>query len=375
MKLIFYSLLTLAVLASCSSTKKDYLSRPDEDRTLFDVVKALSKHPNDSNAIKALPVLYPIAQTRHLDKISRYKNESGLNTLDKIVDEYTVLQKMYDVITADATSSRLVSPTNYQNQLYDAKQQAADEYYSEGLAMLDKEGRDNAKRAWTYFSKADKFIPGFKDAKAKMDEAYQNAIVNVVINPVTDNSFYFNTGWGNAGYNYSHEYFQQTMIRELGGTNATRYPARFYSDWDARRENIKPDWVIDLTLRYLDIPRPASYNYVRTSTKSVEAGKDTSGHTIYQSVSATVSITRMSFTARGQMQVEITDVASRKIISNHTYSDDYSWQEEHADYSGDSRALSQSDWDMLSNRRYYDQPTKEDVLSEWYRRLYTQVKI
>jgi len=372
MKHLFYILATLFMFASCKSSK-NYLTRVDDDRSVFDAVKALSKRPNDSDAIKALPILYPLAQERHLKKINAYSSYKEASRWDKIIDEYNVLQKMYDAISNDGTASRLVTAANYQNTIYESKQLAAEEYYQLATGFLERSGRDNAKEAWNLFKKADKWVPGFKDAKTKMNEAFENAIVNVVINPVQDNSFFFNTGWGNTGYNYSNEYFQQSLVRELGGRNSNRYPARFYTEWEARREAIKPDWVINLTLRNIDIPRPSTYTYSRNVSKEVETGRDTSGHVSYQTVYATVNISRMSFTARAQMDLEITDVLTRRIITTNTYRDDYSWQEEQASYTGDSRALGSSEWQLVNNNRY-NEPVKEDVLRELYREIYPQVK-
>ena len=374
MKPLFYTLIALSAFTSCSPTKKDYLSHGNEDKTLYDAVKTLNKFPGDSDALKALPVLYSLAQQRHLAKISTYKNENTLGSRDKLIGEYLILQKMYDALTGDPTSNMLVTAVNYQFDLTDSKQQAAEAYYQEAISATAQPGRDNAKKAWTYFKKADKFVPGYKDAKSKMEEAYQNAIVNVVIYPVQDNSFYFNTGLGNSGYN-SNEYFQQNLVREMGD-NARRYPARFYSEWEARRHSIKADWVVDLTLRNLDIPRPYGSSYIRNASQQIEAGRDSSGHVTYQTVYATVNITRQSFTARGQMDVDITEAGTRKNITSRSYSEDYRWQQEYADYTGDSRALSASDWELVSNNNHMNnnQPNKEDVLTELYRRFYPQVK-
>ncbi|MBK7123040.1 MAG: hypothetical protein IPH68_09645 [Chitinophagaceae bacterium] len=206
-----------------------------------------------------------------------------------------------------------------------------------------------------------------------MDEAYQYAIVNVVVNPVQDNSYFFNTGWGNYGYNYSNEYFQQTLIRELGGKNSSRYPARFYTDWEARRDNVQPDWDVNLTLRNMYIPMPNTYNYSRNVSRQVETGRDTSGKVIYQTVYATINITQRSFTARAEMEINITDLDTRKNITSQTFREDYRWQDEQATYTGDSRALGPNEWALINNS-YNNEPRKEDILNELYRKLYPQVK-
>ena len=73
------------------------------------------------------------------------------------------------------------------------------------------------------------------------------------------------------------------------------------------------------------------------------------------------------------MEINITDISTRKSIVYNSFREDYRWQEEHANYSGDSRALSASDWRLINNSNY-NEPRKEDVLNELYRKIYPQVK-
>ncbi len=372
MKHIFYTLISLVLLASCN-TSKDYLSRSDNDNTLFDAIKTLKKRNTDTTALNALPVLYNLAQQRNLRKINSYSSSNNLDRWDKMINTYGTLQEMYDAIIENDAASVVVTPVNYRQTIYDLKQQAAADYYNIASESLKNPGRDEAKKAYNYFKKADKLVPGYEDAKLRMDEAFENATVNVVVNPVQDNSYFFNTGWGNYGYNYSNEYFQQTLVRELKGVNSSRYPARFYTDWEARRDNVKPDWEVNLTLRNMNIPRPQTYSYSRNASQQVEVGRDTSGKVIYRNVYATINIARQSFTATADMEINITDVVTRKSIMYNTFREDYSWQEEHATYNGDSRALSANDWALINNS-YYNEPRKEDVLNELYRRLYPQIK-
>ena len=372
MKYIFYTLISLVLFAGCK-TSKDYLSRSDNDNTLFDAIKTLKKNDRDTSALHALPVLYNLAQQRNMRKINSYSSSTELVHWDKMIDAYSTLQEMYNAIIENDAASRVVKPVNYQQTMYNLKHQAAADYYAAATGFLSKPGRADAKQAYNYFKKADKLVPGYEDAKLKMHEAYEHAIVNVVINPVQDNSYFFNTGWGNSGYNYSNEYFQQTLVRELKGTNSSRYPARFYTDWEARRDNVQPDWEVNLTLRNMNIPRPQTYTYSRNASQQVEVGRDTSGRIIYKTVYATINIARQSFTANADMDINIIDIVTRKSIVYNSVREDYRWQEEHATYNGDSRALSANDWAMINNS-YYNEPRKEDVLNELYRKIYPQVK-
>ena len=296
MKYIFYTLISLVLLAGCN-TSKDYLSRSDNDNTLFDAVKTLKKRSNDTTALNALPVLYNLAQQRNLRKINSYNSSNSLDRWDKIINAYGTLQEMHDAIIENDAASKVVTPVNYRQTIYDLKQQAAADHYNIASESLNKPGRDDAKKAYNYFKKADKLVPGYEDAKIRMEEAFENAIVNVVINPVQDNSYFFNTGWGNYGYNYSNEYFQQTLVRELKGINSSRYPARFYTDWEARRDNVAPDWEVNLTLQEYEYTQATNLYLLPQCQSAGGSGRDTSGKIIYKTVYATINIARQSFTA------------------------------------------------------------------------------
>lgn len=368
MKKIIPAIAVLFLFASCK-TSKDYLLRSNEDKTLYDVVKQLNKHADDENASKALPEVYTQVQQKHLDKIETYKSYTDLNRWDKISAEYNMLQNMYEAITNSDAAAKLIKANSYQKQIDSVKQAAAEDYYQIGLSYLQRHSRDDAKLAYSTFKKAGKWVNNYKDIKAKMDFAYENAIVNVLINPVQDNFVFISSGWNN---NFSSDYLSQNLVRDLGGKYASQYPARFYTERETNRNDIQPDWVVDLTLREMDIPRPTFYNYSRNLSKQIETGRDTSGRIIYQTVYATLNIQKQSFNARAQMDINITEVATRKNILYNSYSDTYNWQQEVASYSGDSRALSSNDWTLVNNR--YNQPSKEDIMNELYRGIYPQIK-
>jgi len=372
MNKILYVITAIVLFTSCK-TSKDYLSRSDEDKTFYDIVKKLNKRSNDEDATNALPEVYKQVQQRHLKKISTYRSYKDISRWDKIYDEYNILQNMFEAIDNSPAARRLVTPISYQNEITEIQQSAAEAYYLQGENYLAYNNRDNNKLAYTAFKKAGSWVNNFKDSKAKMEEAYNNSIINVVINPVQDNSFFYNTGWGNMGYNYSNEYFQQNLVRDLGGKYANRSPARFYTEREARQDNITPDWVVDLTLRNMDIPRPSVTNYSRNVSKVIEIGKDTSGKPVTKTVYATLKIQRQSFVARAQMDINIVELSTRKNIAYNSYNDNYNWQEEIATYTGDKRALSDEEWALVNNNNF-NSPQKEEILNQLYRNIYSQVK-
>lgn len=368
-------LFLLSFLLMACGSNKNYLERNDEQKALQDAIKKLNKNSSDEPASEAVPILYKNIVKANLARIKSYEAGADLNRWDKIIAQYNQLQDIYENIVNSSAAFRLVTPENFSAQLLEAKQNAAEVYYQAGNAALQNGGRDNAKKAYGYFKKVKNYQPNYKDAAAKMNDAYESAIVDVIINPIQDDRYFFNSGWGNSGYDYSNEYFQRTLLRDLSynnNNNNSNYAARFYSDWEARRENVEPDWTVDLRLRNMNLPQPLSSSYNVNRSKQIQVGSDTAGKPIYQNVYATVNVNRMSFTANADMALLIKDLESRRTITNRNFSESYRWQQEKASYTGDSRALTAQDWEMINNSNFYA-PRRENVLDELYKKLYPQV--
>ncbi len=166
---------------------------------------------------------------------------------------------------------------------------------------------------------------------------------------------------------------QRSLVRDLGGDYAKNALARFYTDWEARRANITPDLLIDLSWINLDVPRPYTSQYSRNVSRKIETGRDTSGHVYYETVTATLYVTKKYFNATGDLESRITEADSRNILDTKRYTAQFNWEQEYATYRGDSRALNGNELTMLNNYNY-QVPGKEDILNELYQRIYPQVK-
>ncbi|MES2894253.1 MAG: hypothetical protein V4725_19695 [Bacteroidota bacterium] len=365
--------LLLAVLLSACGSNKSYLERSNENKSLQDAVKKLHKNPSDAEAMQAVPILYASILKTHLARVASYQTGNDPSRWDNIIAEYSALQDAYSNIVNSTAAFRLVTPENFSSQLLDARHSAAEDYYAAGESYLNRSGRDNAKTAYNYYKKADRYESGYKDVRTKINQAFENSVVDVVINPIEDDRYFFNSGWGSSGLNYSNEYFQRTLVRDLAdNNNNSNYAARFYSDWEAQRANIQVDWAVDLRLRNMNLPQPVRNTYRQNRSKQIQSGTDTAGKPVYQTVNASLNITRMSFVAEAQMDVYIRDLSSQRTISNRSFRENYRWEEERATYSGDQRALTSQDWNMINNSSFYT-PRREEVLEQLYRKLYPQV--
>jgi hypothetical protein len=365
------AILISSILFACGSNK-NYLERSNETKALFDAVKRLNKSGNDEKATDAVPILYANLVKTHLGKINSFKAGTDLERWDRIIAEYNSLQEMYNLIINSSPAFRLVTPRNFSPELQESKQQAAEGYYAEALLFLYKTGRENAKRAYGYFEKVDRLVPSYKDVLQKTEQAYENAVVDVVINKVDDNRYFVNNPVGVAGYDFTNDYFQKKIVNELGADKNNRtYAARFYTDTEAKRNRVDAEWIIDLKLRNINMPQPTTSSTHRERNALVQNGTDSSGKPAYKTVYATLNINKSVYTAHVDMDLFIKDISGSKTISSRSFPSDYQWQEENATYNGDSRALTNEDWDLIKNGA--KKPKTEDVLGELYKQIYPQV--
>ena len=368
------AVLSIIFFISCGSSR-NYMEYKSDEKGLSEALKRLEKKPKDDNALDALPELYKIVRQQKLDKIATLKTVAELSRYDDILKQYSDLQSYYDRIVKNPNAFRSVTPVSYSAEILDVKQEGAEEFYKYGTEKMRNAtiSKDDARRAYSAFSLADKYVPGFKNSRAMAEEAYQFAVINVVVNRVQDNSFFYNNGWGNYGYDFTNEYFQQSLLRDLQNSAERRYAARFYSDMEARRSNVMPDWIIDLRLRNLYVPQPQSTTQNYNRSAEVQVGKDTTGKAITKTVYATLHVTRSYFTAYADFEVNIQDLVNRRTVTSRNLREDLDWSQEYGSYSGDGRALSSYDWQIVNNR-YQGAPRKEDIMSEIYRDLYPRVR-
>lgn len=364
---LFVSVLTLLFL-SCGGSKK-FSATGTNDEIVYKAVKFLSKRPDDAYALSELKFNYQQAIKNHEEKLNIFRNSTEQSKWDNIINELSAMQGLYDAVNTSANLLKTTNAQSYRNALAVAKDSGAAVWYEAGLILLNKEGRNNAKEAYHAFKKASDYVPGYKDTQVLMQQAFDKSILNVVINPVRDDIF-FRSNWNSGGFGYNREYLQQSLVNDLGGDHSTTNPARFYTDWDARRKNINTDWMIDLVWQNFYMPMPSQSHYTTNRSKKIETGKDTSGKTTYQTVYATLNITRLSYTANGDLEYKVTNIKQNETIEWDRLPSNVSWYQEFATYTGDNRALDSNDWTLINNGQSQRYNSNEEILNEMGRKVY-----
>ncbi|MEO6818448.1 MAG: hypothetical protein ABI266_04165 [Ginsengibacter sp.] len=374
MKKLIYLLTTLIVFSSCGSSK--YIAgNTVEDKVLAEALRKLDKKPGDTALQNSLKYLYNDAALAHLNNIERYQKLQNNDRYDKTIAEYQSLQKLSEIIKISSLARKFVTAPSYLNEIQQTKVDAAEDFYEYGLQMSENGADKQSYRdAYAAFLRANGYVPGYKDVKRQINDAFQNSILDVVINPVTDNSSYYQSiGRNRFGNSFNSDMMQRSLVRDLGGDYNKNAPARFYTDIDASRARIDVDWVVDIMWTNLDIPRPFTNTYTKNVSKEIEVGKDTSGKKLYQTVNATLYLTKRYFTAQGDLECRVTDAVTRKNVDLKRYTSRVDWSQEYGTYKGDSRALSEIDWAMI-NLRNPQLPSREEILAGLFDKMYPQLR-
>lgn len=373
MKYYLFALLFIFVLSSCGSSRYAKTQTP-EDKALVAAIKKVDKKPSDSMALNGLRELYNDAANQHLNNIDVYKTLSDESKWPKILKEYNALERLNNTVNSSKIASKYIRPISFTAEIQMARNQAAEDYYNLGLEYLQNNDKESARHAYTLFNKSAEMVPNYKDVKRQLAIAKEKSTLNIVINPIRDESRYYNDlGWNRFGNSFNNDYLQRNLVRDLGGDYNRNSFARYYTDRDASRNRVDVDWVVDLTWTDLDIPKPYTRQYNRNVSQQIKVGTDTSGKAIYETVSATLYITEYFFTARGELEVRVTDAHTGYNVNLNRYSSTVDWKQEYATYRGDSRALSNHDRAILNNQTIRE-PRREDILDELFRKIYPQAK-
>jgi hypothetical protein len=286
----------------------------------------------------------------------------------EISKQLLVAQQLYSEIKGSPVISKIIpNPWDPTVKIQEAKQKAAEEYYNQGQQYLTYNNRPYARKAYDMFVKANTAYPNYKDVREMMQQSQLLATIKVVVNQVN----YDNYGWNYWGFN--NDYLQYKITRDLN--NSSYRDVKFYSEDEARRLNIRPDRIVNLTFTDLYIGQLFNDRYSIDRSKQIEVGqtKTIPPQPIYETVKATVYVTRRVLQSRASLECRIYDWASNRNILFDRFPDNNTWKDESARYTGDKRALEQSDWNLINNSSNINPPSRNELAQRLIDNCYNQL--
>lgn len=341
----------------CSSTSHIQKRYTPDDKTVFDLIERLKKNANDADAAKLLPEAYKqAAEVRKSLNSNSYNNMSPGDRWMEISKQLMVAQQMYSEIKAIPAASKAVpKPWDATLKIQNAKQKAAEEYYDQGLEYLVYNNRPYARKAYDMFTKANNAYPNYKDVKNKMTMAMEMATIKVLVRPVN----YYSFGWNYWGY--QNDYLQYKIVRDLN--NSSYRDVRFYTDADINLQHLRADRVVELNFTDLFVGQVYNDNNTIKRSKQIQIGETKSipSRPVYETVHATLYVTRKIMQSRASLECRIFDWATNNNILFDRFPDTYTWKQESARYTGDKRALEPSDLNLINNPSNLRLPTRNEI--------------
>jgi len=357
MKPNFYSFIFLCTifLFSCKSAEKLY-NKGRYDEAVMLAAKKLQKKPGNAELLNVLQDAYRFAVNGHESNIRNLANSNSDLRWEHIYSEYQQLQALYEAIRRSPSVYDIVQPTDYSSYLATYKEEAGNARYERGLELMDQDNKQSYRQAYSEFQKALALKPGDLSIKQKMQESYENAVTNVVIQPL--NRF----GYQYTNYDFDYRNFNYEILRYLNN-NKGQF-VRYYSPSEARSGHLKTDNSVEMRFSDVNIGRYRDQRSTREVSKQVVSkeiviSKDSVVRE-YTTVKVKIITTIRSINADGLLQATVRDYDDRRIW-NDTYRGEYSWTYSFATYTGDERALSDEDKKLINQREQWP-PSNDEII-------------
>lgn len=360
----FYFLLIASLyFIGCKTASKAY-NKGDYADAIELGVKQLQKNPSDADIKDLVKSAYTFAVNGHEEAIRSLSNSANENRYEAILKEYNQLQDLYNTIQESPVATNLIQPKNYSEYVQTYRDKAADVHIEAAERWMGESTKQAFRNAYTEYGYALRYR-NTTALKAKREEAYNAAITKVLVVPIQNY----------GGYSYHSSYqlqqFQNEVMRTLA-YNSNNDFIKFFSEWDLRSKNLEPDQILEMNLGRLRIGQPYDQRSQRQASKQVVVKeivyKPDSVVKQYGTVYATVTNIKRVLVSEGELYLTLRDPKGR-ILWNDRFTGEHRWQTEFATYTGDERALSDSDRSLLNQNNQQNTPREEEIMAELYRQI------
>jgi tetratricopeptide (TPR) repeat protein len=343
-------------ITGCRSAAKLY-DKGNYDEAVELAVKKLQKKP-DNETRSLLQSAYQYAVNDHETRIRQYSDNSNELKWEWIYAEYSSLQRLHDAIHRSPEAMEIVNATDYSSYLNTYADKAADVRYSRGMAWMDRNDKLSFRNAFHEFELALRYRPSDLSLIDMRDRAYENAIINVVVMPLETNRFRY------SSFNdFEMRNFENELLRQLQYNTGSQF-VKFHSSWDADSRNIQADQFVDFRFSTFNLGRTRDEYSTREVSKQIVVKeivyRPDSIVKEYKTVYAKIKTTKRTMLSEGNLQINIRDASGRWLWSDDLRGN-HNWFTEFSTFTGDERALSESD-KQLVNRREDHAPRENEII-------------
>ena len=351
-----FGLIAIVFITGCKTASKLY-DKGNYDEAVQLAVKKLQKKP-DNEMRALLQSAYQYAVNDHETRIHQLSDNTNELKWEWIYAEYSSLQRLYEAIHRSPEAMTIVNAIDYSPYLNTYADKAATTRFDRGMQWMDKNDKISFRNAYTEFDMALQYRPGDLTILDRKNEAYELAVINVVVMPMESNRYRY------SSYN-DHELrnFENDLLRQLQYNNGNHF-VKFYNSWDASSRNIPADQVIDFRFSTLNIGRTSEEKNTREVSKEIVVKetvyKPDSIVKEYKKVYAKITTTKRIMLSEGNLQVNIRDINGRWLWKEDVRGN-HNWFTEFSTFTGDERALSETDKQLVNRKQDYA-PHEDEII-------------
>ena len=318
MNKLLIALLIGVFFFSCKSSQKE-LQSGNYEQAFLKSVKKLQKKPDDREQAEIFKLSYRKANQQNLDRISYLKMSGEPNAYDEIYSNLKSLerrQRLAETVLPIRAGGQTVNfeHINYNKQLIEAKNAAADYHYRKGLELI-KGDKDAAKKAYYEFETVRKYSSNYEDIDRLQLEAKEKGTTSVLLVPV------------NKTYSQLSKKFLANLV-DFGMQEMDKDWIRYYNTPQKKYY----DYNIFISINKVYISPEDTKEAKELVKKQVKDGfryildakgnvmKDSLGNDIkvdkFKTISCTVTQKTQSKSARIEAKVEYQDNKTRRIIAS-----------------------------------------------------------
>jgi len=359
----YYLLIALSFyLFSCKSASKSY-QKGDYADAIELGVKKLQKDPYDAETKEIVQSSYNFAVNERENQVRILSNSKDDDRYAKIYNEYLYLQDLHETIHTYPVPARLIKTKDYSDFVQTYREKAAEAHIERADAWVREGTKIAYREAYNELKAALRYRPNDLGLRRRTDSAYMDALTKVLVVPMQ-----------NGGYQYASsqqiQNFQNNILRTLAN-NLNNNFVKFYSEWEARSKDIKPDQTLELNLSRIAIGQPFDNRNTRDVSKEVvikeTVYKPDSVIKQYGTVRAKIINTQRTLVSEGDLLISIRDPRGT-IVWSDRFTGEHRWKTEFATYTGDERALSESDKSSLNNNESTS-PRQEQIMEELFKQI------
>lgn len=248
---------------SCKSGEKLY-NKGRYDEAVIAFVKKLRKSPTSSTSLTLLPQAYAQSVQLHEKNARAALSSSGHLKFESALQEYQVLQNLYNNIEACPACLTVVTPKDYRNAINASKDTAAATRYDRGMALLRNGDKFSARKAYSNFQAALSLVPDYKNAKEMMDQAYQMGMAIVEVRDVALVSQYDQRALEPVA-----AVFRDNVLNNLRAKNNNNF-VQILPESEVVKNKLHADYLVDIRVEDFLVSKPNIQKNFRELVKTVE---------------------------------------------------------------------------------------------------------